>query len=226
MLAFHPDDRPSAQEAAEMLTAALRKEGPAEWPEPPLFIAADPSLQQLVLQVEGKGPRVAFISGPSGSGRRRLSNQLQRRAILRGTRTLKARTKLDQPGGAVGSWLHQLLGRNPTPKWRDHICGPDGPLLAVMWPALPVTWTVPDDWPNIQEVAQAAVRVLIRAAKDQPLLLVLEDFDHADSMTCHVVEALARSTENNFVGLYSKSEMGNHSSCTDYRASPKRAMCH
>ena len=54
MLSFHPDDRPSAQKAAEMLTEALRKEGPEEWPDPPLFIAADPSLQQLVLQVEGK----------------------------------------------------------------------------------------------------------------------------------------------------------------------------
>ena len=178
-----------------MLTEALRKEGPEEWPEPPLFIAADPSLQQLVLQVEGKGPRVAFLSGPSGSGRRRLSNQLQRRAILRGTRTLKSKAKLDQPGGAVGSWLHQLLGRNPSPQWRDHICGPDGPLLAVMWPALPVIWTVPEQWPNVQQVAEAAVRVLIRAAKEQPLLLVIEDFDHADSMTCHVVEALAKSTE-------------------------------
>jgi serine/threonine protein kinase/tetratricopeptide (TPR) repeat protein len=201
MLSFHPGDRPTAEDASEMLIQALRKEGAVEWPDPPRFIEAGDLLQKLVVQAEGKGPRVTFLRGPTGSGCRRSSEQLQRRAILRGLWTLKASSRLDRPGALVGEWLRQLLGRTPDREWRDRLCGDDGPLLAVMWPDLPVIWTLPEERPTIQQVAAAAARVLCRVSTEQPLLLVAEDFTFSDSLTTRTVRALAEMGEKHLTVL-------------------------
>ena len=196
-LALDPFDRPSAAELAEMLEALPRGEAPAEWPESPLFVGRQVELSALEAATEGQGPRIRVLAGPAGSGRRRLVEQLRRRALLRGIRSERASCRMEAPGGAVGEWLSKLLSSPDREEWRAQIAGEDASTLLQMWPELPLhPLSEPQEQPRAasrKEVVRAAADTILRACKEFPLVFELRDLEELDSITARVLAHLGQA---------------------------------
>ncbi|MDP2312593.1 MAG: serine/threonine-protein kinase [Pseudomonadota bacterium] len=192
LVALDPRDRPDAATAAALFRACADGRGRREWPEPHAYIGTPAVLDHAEALIRGEGPRVFVLAGPAGSGRRRTAEQIRRRALLGGLRTVRGRCRVERPGGAVEEILEALLEAPADAAWRRTVGGGDtGPLLE-MWPHLPLE---PMAGPGIaataQEVVRAASAALVRAA-GSGLLLVVEDLDEIDKFTARLLDRLAR----------------------------------
>ena len=193
-LSFHPDHRPTASELAILLRGCLDGTTPADWPAAHHFVGRQVELQAMDSHTKGKGPRIAVLLGPAGSGRHRLQEQVSRRALLRGTRTLLGTCRADSPGHPVGQWLRTLLAAPDKLAWRENVVGLDaGPLLQI-WPNLPLHMLSerPAGEATQRDVIQAAVDSLERAAKRQALVLVLDRAEDLDALTSRLLKSLER----------------------------------
>ena len=193
-LSFHTAHRPKASELALLLRGCLDGTTPADWPSAHHFIGRRVELQAMDSHTKGKGHRIAVLLGPAGSGRHRLQEQVSRRALLRGTRTLLGSCRPDSPGHPVGQWLRTLLSAPDKLAWRKKVVGSDaGPLLQI-WPNLPLHMLSerPAGEATQRDVIQAAVESLERAAKHQSLVLVLDHAEQLDALTSRVLKSIER----------------------------------
>ena len=191
MLALDPHCRPSASEAANVFRELAHGRGLPDWPEPPEFVAREKELDALVHAFDPGSAPLQVLRGPAGSGRRRLLEQVQRRALLYGTPRISGRCKPEVSGGAILSALFQLLATHADPEWRAKVTGPDAHDLMAMWPTLPLTAPPPStSTPTLEGVARAVAATLHRAVDSNGLMLVIEDLDQVDGLTARVLQAL------------------------------------
>ncbi len=182
-----------------------RKERP-EGPAPPRsdgFIGRVRELEALRSAldgaIEGRG-RLAAITGEGGAGKTRLLEELTRIATAGGAQVLLGRC--DEAGGAPAFWPWvQVL--------RDYLatCGDEGLAAAAGPHAGDLVFLVPElatrlpgfESPPALEADAARFRLfdaitnmLLRAARSQPLVLVLDDVHWADLSSVKLLEFLGR----------------------------------
>ena len=192
LLALDPRDRPDATTAGALFRACAEGRARREWPEAHSYVGEPPLLGAADQWLRGAGPRVMVLAGPTGSGRRRAAEQIRRRALLIGHRTIRGRCRVEHPGGVIEEVLEGLLDAPSDAAWRRRVGGSDtGPLLE-MWPHLPLEpLPGPGYAATAQDVVRAASAALTRATGNG-LLLVIEDLDEIDRFTARLLERLAR----------------------------------
>ena len=204
-LLLEPKDRPSAKQLGGLLRGCLDGTTGADWPEPSVFVSRRPQLRLLDDALQGHGPRMVVVSGPAGSGRRRLVEQARRRALLRGVRSESGRCRLDHPGSAIGEILGSLLAAPARDEWRARLAGDDARVLLEMWPNLPLQrlsdGVGQGSKASRRDVVGAATRTLMRAAGANGLVLILLDFEEVDALTARVIDKVLNITDDS-ITLY------------------------
>jgi hypothetical protein len=191
MLSLDPHERPTAEACAEVFRELQHGRGTPDWPDPPKFVGRENELTALMQAFEPSSAPLQILQGPAGSGRRRLLEQVQRRALLYGTSRISGRCTPEVAGGAILSALNQLLLTHSDADWRARVTGPDAAELLAMWPTLPLTAPVlTDTAPTLQSIASAVARTLKRAVDSAGLMVVFEDLDQVDSLTARVIQAM------------------------------------
>ena len=192
-LELEPTHRPGAAECAELLRSVGSGHIPSPWPEPPVFVGRESEIKDLLKTAQGIGPRLVFLRGEAGSGRRRILEQLSRHALLNGQRVLLGTCRQDTLGGAIENILDTLLHTFPPRQWSQSIPKPCAQALLAMWPSLPLrsfagqrlTFEI-----TRAEVIQAAADLLHQASEDERLVLGLLDTEDIDSLSNKVLQKL------------------------------------
>jgi tRNA A-37 threonylcarbamoyl transferase component Bud32 len=185
MLDIDPLARPEAHEVGQTLRDIARGRVVSDWPEPPRILGRGAMVEDLVMALDGRGPRVRALVGPNGSGRRRVAEQIHRSAVLRGFRCISGRAAHHRVGGLVHELLRKALEIPADDRWRRQVGGDDPRSLLEMWPDLPL-WS-PSELGELAAtravVAEQAAEALLRVAGDRSLLVIVEDFDQIDSFS-------------------------------------------
>jgi len=193
MLSLDPHDRPSAEECAAAFRDLANGQGIPDWPDPPEFVGRSSELNTLVHAFDPGSTPLHVLQGPAGSGRRRLLEQVQRRALLYGTPRISGQCSPETQGGAILNVLRQLLATHADTEWRQKITGPDAGDLLSMWPTLPLIAPPPSRAaPTLEGIARAAAATIHRAVENAGLMIVIEDLDQVDGLTARVIQALIR----------------------------------
>jgi tetratricopeptide (TPR) repeat protein len=192
MLNVDPEDRPTAAQAAAALRAVLDGTARPEWPEP-TFVDVG-AVDGLIGCVGDRShPALGVVVGRAGSGRRRLTEQLQREGLVRGVWTLHTRCDPCRVGAPITALLERLARVA-----RDDLAvagaleGPIDPLRR-RWPGvgLPGSPSTPvrvDD----DAVAAALAGLLTRLAARRPVLWVVHEAESVDPLTARLLPLVAR----------------------------------
>ena len=190
--AVDPRARPAAAEATRQLRRLEAGWPSDDWPDPP-FVDPGEWWTELegVIATGGTRP-VQVLEGPTGSGRRRLAEQVHRMALMQGTWPIHLHCRIDHVGGPLLEFLEVLLAFGRDDAWVRGILGEDGDTLRRMWPGLPLPGTVVEGrMPTLDEVAEAFGRTVARAAARKSLLLVIHDLDRVDLLTARALPRIA-----------------------------------
>ena len=205
MLAKDPARRPAsaAQVIASLNDATGRRDSVdtrdtlASYLASARFVGRQAELEKLTRLLEGARSSTSedsgvlvMLSGESGVGKSRLLRRLQQEAQLRGCSVVMGQCYPDA-GSAFHPFiqiLHELCSGPPE----------DPDLGALLSPVDPGdSHEAPDGGRDAlraqRRVVDAAVRVLRRASADQPLLVVIEDLQWADSASISLLEHMARN---------------------------------
>jgi hypothetical protein len=192
LLEVDPRRRLSAARGAERLRLVRTTPDTQDWPEPPFV---EPGSWWADLETALGDPSAPFwwvLDGPSGSGRRRAVEQLQRHALLHGIRTLHVRCDATSIGGPIVEALEAVLGAGEDEARTRALAGAGAGALRQMWPHLPVP--PPEDAepvPTMSRIAEAAAAVIARAADGQDLLLVVHRLEQIDRLSARALHRLA-----------------------------------
>ncbi|MFK7928204.1 MAG: protein kinase [Myxococcota bacterium] len=196
LLHVDPQARPTAAQAGAELRLVRGTPDSHDWPEP-RFV--DPGLWWETLQdrLEVRDePLLAVLHGPSGSGRTRLAEQLQRHALLEGVRTIHIHGDVTSVGGPLLQALTHVLGGFDDEGRLKRLVAGSGGALRQMWPQLPAPPGDPDDpVPTMTRVAEAAAETLARAAAERDLLIVFHRLEQVDLLTSRALRRLAQLAE-------------------------------
>ncbi|MBW2255615.1 MAG: serine/threonine protein kinase [Deltaproteobacteria bacterium] len=187
-----PCERPSAAEAARMMRRLEAGWDDEDWPDPPFVDPGDWWIElEGCIGLAGQRP-VQVLEGPTGSGRRRLSEQIFRTGVMQGTWPLTLHCRIDHVGGPMLEFLEVLLAFAFDDGWVRGILGEDGDTLRRMWPSLPLPGVVREErMPTSEEVAEAFARTVARAAARKPLLLIIHDLERVDPLTARALPQIA-----------------------------------
>jgi len=194
ILTIDPHARPTASEAATMLRNVAAGRLRADWPSPPRFVGREREVDECFAAFDNGAKRLMVVEGDVGTGRRRLIEQVQRRALLYGTPRVTGICRPHILGGAVQQVLAELFATHADPEWRVQTGGSDvGPLLS-MWPTLPLpSPPATEDVYTVNEVAQAAANTIHRGTESVGLMVVFQRLDQVDSLTARVIQMLLRN---------------------------------
>jgi tetratricopeptide (TPR) repeat protein len=186
------------------------------------FVGRERELAELVAglddAVAGRG-RLFLIGGEPGIGKSALSDELARHALERSVRVLSGRCW--EAGGAPPYWpwvqsIRALLEELDADSVRRHV----GPLvqdLAQMLPELrpeaagDTEGTSPDPDTARFRLFDSAATFLRNAARDRPLVVILEDLHAADTPSLLLLEFVTRSlaaTRALIIATYRDVEVG------------------
>ncbi len=191
MLALDPHARPSAADAARMLREIRTGAARADWPNPPHFVGREHEVEQCFDAFKPGHNKLIVLEGNVGTGRRRLLEQVQRRALLYGTPRVTGVCRPQMIGGAIEQILSELFQTHGDPEWRSKVAGADVGTLLSMWPSLPLP--VPpnaDHAPTLSEVAHAAAKTIHRSVDATGLMVVFERLDQVDTLTARTIQML------------------------------------
>ena len=176
-------------------------------------------LRQLITQVKGGRGALVMIGGEPGVGKTRLAEELAVRCAREGFQTFVGHCYEmagAQPYIPVVEVYEQALSRAPAPQAFRQFLADEAPEIARLVPKLRQLCTdipPPLDLPPEQErryLFNSVWEVLARAARVQPVLLVLDDLHWADEPTMLLVAHLAERVGEVplfMVGLYRDSEL-------------------
>ena len=192
--AFYPNDRPTMLDLVGALNDPGLLSRPATPPSCPVFVGRDAEVSGLLERVLSDRPSLTFVEGPPGSGRRRLIEQLHRRASVRGARVFRVVAGREEPGRAAADLLHQLLARPDDPEHQARVLGADAATLRAAFPELPgpPAEGVAARVPEVAELCQAIARALARGAAAQPVVISVEGVELADALTLQLLATLPR----------------------------------
>lgn len=176
--------------------------GPLVPTSPFPFVGRAPELALLREALDraksGEG-RVILLAAEGGGGKTRLIRELAHEAVADGVLTLYGASDptIVTPHQPLREWLAFLLRVADADTLRDCL-GPQGAQLTRLVPELSnLTGTSPGDGdrPELDRFALqgAVMELLTRLSRVQPLLLVLDDIQWADSETLQLVRRLGRS---------------------------------
>jgi tRNA A-37 threonylcarbamoyl transferase component Bud32 len=193
MLEVDPHNRPDAAESVRRFDAILDGSAPREWPTP-LFI--DPGEWWTALEAaigrDGRSP-VWVLEGHSGSGKRRIAEQLHRTGLMSGIWPIHLTCHVDQVGGPLEQFLLRLTkGLDDAALLR--VIGDEAEMLRRMWPHLGLAASDGNEPPSTGEIAASITQVVRRCADHQPLLLIVHDLERVDTLTARALVALAKET--------------------------------
>lgn len=175
---------------------------------------------------QGKGGAL-FLCGDAGVGKSRLARETRSYAFLRGVRTLAATSTEIHGGVPYAPWL-QLLRRVVREAPADHLvrlCGPYAGDLAKLVPEVMEKIGPLRPLPS-GDPAQERLRLfdgvtgfLLALARDQPLLLFVEDLGWADPASLQLLHHLLRNLEGapvGFLGTYRPTEASGRSPLSQF----------
>ncbi len=207
LFAKEPADRyPTAAAAIDALCAAAKRPLPPESPatrnsflQAAPFIGREAELNQLTVAlhqaIAGNGS-AWLVGGESGIGKTRLLQEIRTHALVNGLSVLRGQAQ--QSGGMAyqlwGEALRQLPLLIPLDDLEAAVLRPILPTIAAY-----LTRPVPEAPPLEAKAAQTRLlltvaEVLRRAARQQPLLLLLEDIHWADENCLTLLQHLNRLT--------------------------------
>jgi eukaryotic-like serine/threonine-protein kinase len=234
LLAKSGDDRPAGAAAArERLQTAMRGgEESAEAPEEenPLdrlvggaFVGREREIEQLRGSVdstlEGAG-RVTLLVGEPGIGKTRAAEELATYARVRGMRVYWGRCRDVGGAPAYWPWVQAIreLARDSDPVAMAWQMGADAPQLAALVPEVAERLDIePADLTDSEEARfrlfDAVTSYLLAAARDRPMMLVLDDLHWADEPSLQLLRYAAAETGSSgllICGTYRDVELGRH----------------
>jgi tRNA A-37 threonylcarbamoyl transferase component Bud32 len=214
-LSLDPRDRPTAGEFANALKEVLEGTGCPAWPEPAIFVGRSLEFDILKEALDGEGPRMVLLRGKAGDGRKRLIEQSRRHAILQGHQTVRARCHQDEPGGAIGAILDQMLRAQTHSKLREAIAQADAQVLLAMWPHLPLQSLAGETAVfevTRKQVVSATARTLLYFAEQEPLLMAFTDLEDVSSLSSQIIRTLlaARPETMTILGVVDDRWMNAH----------------
>ena len=156
-------------------------------------------LREALERTKGGEGRVILLAAEAGGGKTRLIRELAHEAVADGVLTLYGTSDpaVVTPHQPLREWLAFLLRVAAADTLRECL-GPQGQQLARLVPELShLTGPSPADGdrPELDRFALqgAVMELLTRLSRVQPLLLVLDDVQWADSETLQLVRRLGRS---------------------------------
>lgn len=188
-----PTTRPSAREAAAMLAVVSEGRSPPEWPDP-LFVDPGDWWHPISEGCLGGGdlPRVWVLQGPSGSGRGRIAEQIQRNGLLQGTWTIHLRCRCDRLGGPLLQLLELLVAQLDEDALAE-VIGDQAPALRQIWPhlTLPRGGAPEGAAPSTGVLVDAVAEVARQLGQKRPVLLVVHDLEQVDLFTARALPSIA-----------------------------------
>ncbi|MGF1425952.1 AAA family ATPase [Kitasatospora sp. LaBMicrA B282] len=155
-------------------------------------------LDEMLVACSGGRGGVALISGAAGSGKTELLNAFAERAAAAGAGVLSAvaaQSECDIPFGVADQFLHNAslaLDRSPD----VHEALRDGVRLA------DVPANDPERiHPEHARVLARLIAAMLHAVGNRPLVLAVDDLQHADRLSLHFLRYLARRIRNQRVLL-------------------------
>ena len=200
MLNIVPKQRPTAHQAADDILNANQGNHSSCWPEPNWEEVGNWWTPLEGVLGASPHPRIWVINSPTGSGKRRIAEQIHRQGLMQGTWTVHTRCDIATVGGPLVQAFHELLRNGEDEDWCNEILGNDSSLLTSLWPDLPVQTTintVGDAQPSIEDIAIAVGQSLRRASERRPMVWVLKNAEQIDPVTAAVVRWILKKYPKN-----------------------------
>ena len=192
LLAVDPHDRPQAREAARELKRVEAGAINHAWPEPVYVEPGDWWLPLEGCLGHGTYPPVWIVEGPTGSGKRRLAEHVQRVGLLEGTWTMHLHCRIDRVGAPMLQLLEQIV-HTLDDEIVAEVVGPAATALRQMWAHLPLPIDrSPEGAGSSGHIVEALARIVGRLAEQRSLLLIVHDLQHIDRFTARILPLIAR----------------------------------
>jgi len=234
LLAKRPEDRPAgATEARELITAALEEEpvepGDAR-PSNPLeslaggvFVGRERELDQLREAVDsalgGRGS-LQLLVGEPGIGKTRAAEELATYARVSGARVYWGRCREDEGAPAYWPWVQAIrsYARDADPVALAWQLGGGAAEVAQLIPEVAEKLDIEPATGSDSEEARfrlfdSVTSLLLAAARDRPIVIVLDDLHWADEPSLLLLRFAARELASSgllILGTYRDVELGRH----------------
>ena len=169
-------------------------------------------LSRLLQEVMGGWGRVILVSGEAGIGKTRLLEELSGLATARGVMVLSGRCYEMEQNMAYAPVVEALrallvgvdVASPPCPPVQLAVVAELLPELREVWPDLPPYQPLPPDEERTR-LMTALAQLIRRCAREEPLVLILDDLQWADPSTLQLVHYLGRQSRDQsllLVGAY------------------------
>ncbi|NCG20194.1 MAG: protein kinase, partial [Rhodobacterales bacterium] len=183
-----PVRRPTAAQALLILRQIGKGQGKRQWPSP-RFVDPGPWFGNLEDAVGER--KFVVLEGPSGSGKRRVVDQIHRQCLLEGRWTVHLRCEAHIIGAP---WLQllQTVSRTLREGQVQEIVGEDGQAVGALWPhlGLPRDATLPTTGGALNAL-KALTRIIRRLCASTPILLAVEQLEQIDGFSARILLSLA-----------------------------------
>jgi class 3 adenylate cyclase/tetratricopeptide (TPR) repeat protein len=234
LLAKRPEDRPTnAAEAGQRLLAALTEqpaEDAEERPANPLeslaggvFVGREPELEQLREAVDaalaGRGS-LQMLVGEPGIGKTRAAEEVATYARVSGARVYWGRCREDEGAPAYWPWVQAIrsYARDADPVALAWQLGGGAAEVAQLIPEVAEKLDIEPGERSDSEEARfrlfdSVTSLLLAAARDRPIVIVLDDLHWADEPSLLLLRFAARELASSgllVLGTYRDVELGRH----------------
>lgn len=193
MLAVDPVDRPDSRESERGFEDLLDGRNAPEWPTP-RFV--DPGEWWTALEAalgrQGKSP-VWVLEGKSGSGRKRVAEQIHRTGLMSGIWPIHLHCRVDAVGGPMEQFLSRITAALDEASMA-RVIGGQGAMLRRMWPHLTLDIGEGVEPPSTGEIAAALTQVVRRCADHQPMVIIVHGLERIDTLSARAIASIAKET--------------------------------
>jgi class 3 adenylate cyclase/tetratricopeptide (TPR) repeat protein len=231
LLAKPPEDRPAnATEARELMLAALTEQPVEERPANPLeslaggvFVGRERELEALREAVDGalagRGS-LQLLVGEPGIGKTRAAEELATYARVSGARVYWGRCREDEGAPAYWPWVQAIRSytRDADPVALAWQLGGGAAEVARLIPEVAEKLDIePGEGADSEEARfrlfDSVTSLLLAAARDRPIVIVLDDLHWADEPSLLLLRFAARELASSgllILGTYRDVELGRH----------------